>query len=162
MAGIAIGHAAWSRKPGVPEMGLEGSSPSPVASRAQPRRLFLLSFSLYPGGHSARAIQRRRLSVGRPALTQERLVRFQSPLPAALCGAVSSLFCISLAGGEVREFPSGLLAPPRQIKWHSPIGRAPGFDPEGDGSSPSAAATATWISMLQLVIPEVLLGCGLK
>ena len=34
MAGIAIGHAAWSRKPGVLEMGLEGSSPSPVASRA--------------------------------------------------------------------------------------------------------------------------------
>lgn len=31
MAGIAIGHAAWSRKPGLPEMGLEGSSPSPVA-----------------------------------------------------------------------------------------------------------------------------------
>lgn len=162
MAGIAIGHAAWSRKPGVLEMGLEGSSPSPVASRAQPRHPFPSFFLFYPGGHPARAIQRRRLSVGRPALTRERLVRFQPPLPAALCGAVSSLFCISLAGGEVREFPSGLLAPPRQIKRHSPIGRAPGFDPEGDGSSPSAAATATWISMLQLVIPEVLLGYGLK
>lgn len=102
MAGIAIGHAAWSRKPGVLEMGLEGSSPSPVASRAQPRHsLFLLSLYIPGGSNPARAIQRRRLSVGRPALTRERLVRFQPPLPAAEMRFLSFLSCIS-PGGRAR------------------------------------------------------------
>lgn len=34
-----------------------------------------------------------------------------------------------------------LPAPPRPIRRYSSIGRASGFDPEGDGSSPSAAAS---------------------
>ena len=111
MAGMASGYASRSRKPVILARGSEGSTPSPVASRAQPRHPFPSFFLFYPGGHPARAIQRRRLSVGRPALTRERLVRFQPPLPAALCGAVSSLFCLSLVVVKVWAFPPRLSLP---------------------------------------------------
>ena len=111
MAGMASGYASRSRKPVILARGSEGSTPSPVASRAQPRHPFPSFFLFYPGGHPARAIQRRRLSVGRPALTRERLVRFQPPLPAALCGAVSSLFCLSLVGVKFWAFPPRLSLP---------------------------------------------------
>lgn len=57
MAGMASGYASRSRKPVILARGSEGSTPSPVASRAQPRHLFLLSLYTRAGqsrsGHTA-------------------------------------------------------------------------------------------------------------
>lgn len=66
------------------------------------------------------------------------------PAAAASRAMRRSFFSLlfELGRGKGLGVPTQALpAPPRPIRRYSSIGRASGFDPEGDGSSPSAAAS---------------------